>query len=328
MNRRHLLQFAAASALAIAAASPAFAQAPRKVTLSHSSPANSHFGVACIAFKNYIEAKTNGRFQVTVQRLDNEREAVESVQLGSQELTMSSTGPVGNFVPETRIFDVPFLFRDYGHARGVLDSDIGKRVLARFEARGLVGLGFGENGFRHLTTSTREVKAPADVRGLKIRTMENPVHMQAWSSAGVLPTPMAFSELPPALQQGVVDGQENPIPVILSNNFNQLQKYLFLTGHVYSPGILLGNPAFMKSLSAADRAIFDEAVKEAIKVNRDKVETDERDGVAELRRRGMDVREMPNREAFREAMATATAAFERQFGAEQLKQIRDWKAGS
>jgi TRAP-type transport system periplasmic protein len=328
MNRRHMLRFAAASALALAAASSALAQAPRKVTISHSSPVTSHFGVAALAFKSFVETNSQGRFQVTVQRLDNERESVESVQLGSQEFTLSSTGPVGNFVAETRVFDVPFLFRDYSHARGVLDSSIGKAVLARFEARGLVGMGFGENGFRHLTTSTREIKIPADVKGLKIRTMENPVHMQAWSSAGVLPTPMAFSELPPALQQGVVDGQENPIPVILSNNFNQLQKYLFLTGHVYSPGIFLGNPAFLKSLNAADRKIFDDAVVEAIKVNRGKVEADERDGVAELRRRGMDVREMPNREAFREAMATATAAFERQFGAEQLKQIRDWKAGS
>lgn len=325
MNRRLLLQLTAASAVALAAASPAFAQAPRKVTISHSSPANSHFGVATIAFKNFIEARSNGRFQVTVQRIDNERESIESVQLGSQEFYFSSTGPAGNFVPEVRVFDIPFLFRDYAHARGALDSAIGKAVLARFEARGLIGMGFGENGFRHLTTSTREVKTPADARGLKIRTMENQVHMQAWSAAGVLPTPMAFSELPPALQQGVVDGQENPIPVILSNNFNQLQKYLFLTGHVYSAGIFLGNPAFVKSLNAADRALFDEGVREAIKVNRDKVESDERDGVAELRRRGMDVREMPNREAFREAMATATAAFERQFGADLIKQIRDWK---
>lgn len=325
MNRRHLLQFAGASALALAAASPAFAQAPRKVTLAHSSPVTSHFGVACIAFKNFIESKSNGRFQVTVQRIDNERESIESVQLGSQEFYFSSTGPAGNFVPEVRVFDVPFLFRDYAHARGALDSDIGKRVLARFEPRGLIGMGFGENGFRHLTTSTREVKAPADVRGLKIRTMENQVHMQAWSAAGVLPTPMAFSELPPALQQGVVDGQENPIPVILSNNFNQLQKYLFLTGHVYSAGIFLGNPAFLQSLNAADRKLFEEGVIEAIRVNREKVETDERDGVAELRRRGMDVREVTNREAYREAMASATANFERQFGADLIKQIRDWK---
>jgi TRAP-type transport system periplasmic protein len=328
MNRRHLLRLAAASALALAAANPALAQAPRKVTLSHSSPSNSHFGIASVAFKNYIEAKTNGRFQVTVQRLDNERESIESVQLGSQEFSFGSTGPVGNFVPEVRVFDIPFLFRDYAHARGVLDSNIGKAVLARFEARGLIGMGYGENGFRHLTTSTREVKTPADARGLKIRTMENQVHMQAWSAAGVLPTPMAFSELPPALQQGVVDGQENPIPVILSNNFNQLQKYLFLTGHVYSPGIFVGSPAFLKSLSPADRAIFDEAVKEAIKVNRDKVEADERDGVAELRRRGMDVRDVPNREAYRDAMATATANFERQFGADLIKTIRDWKPGA
>ncbi len=325
MNRRNLLRCAAISAAAMISASPVLAQA-KKVTISHSSPATSHFGLAATAFKQSVEAKSGGRYQVVVQRLDNEREAMEATQFGAQEFALGSTGPAGNFVTDVRVFDVPFLFRDYAHARGVLDSAIGKQVLAKFEARGLVGMGFGENGFRHLTTSSKEVKAPVDVKGLKIRTMENQVHMQAWQSAGVLPTPMAFSELPPALQQGVVDGQENPIPVILSNNFNQLQKYLFLTGHVYSPGLLVGAASFMKGLNAADRMVFEEASAEAIKVNRNKVEQDERDGVAELRRRGMDVREMPNKEAFREAMATANAGFEKQFGAELLKQIRDWKA--
>ena len=324
MNRSMILQLAATALATTFASSPVIAQA-KKVTISHSSPATSHFGVAAIAFKNAVESTSGGRFQVIVQRLDNEREAMESVQIGAQEFALGSTGPAGNFVPDVRVFDVPFLFRDYVHARGVLDSAIGKQVLAKFEARGMIAMGFGENGFRHLTTSSKEVKGPADVKGLKIRTMENQVHMQAWQSVGVLPTPMAFSELPPALQQGVVDGQENPIPVILSNNFNQLQKYLFLTGHVYSPGLLVGSPAFLKALSPADRKIFDDAAAQTIKVNRDKVEQDERDGVAELRKRGMDVREVSNRDAYREAMASANAGFEKQFGAPLIAQIRDWK---
>lgn len=324
MNRRTMLLLAAATAAAIASA-PALAQAT-KVTISHSSPATSHFGVAATAFKNHIEGKTGGRFEVVVQRLDNERESIEAVQFGSQEFSIGSTGPAGNFVSEVRAFDVPFLFRDYAHARSVLDGPIGKAVLARFEARGLIGMGFGENGFRHLTTGSKEIKTPDDAKGLKIRTMENQVHMQAWQAAGVLPTPMAFSELPTALQQGVVDGQENPIPVILANNFNQLQKYLYLTGHVYSAGILLGSPDFINKLSPEDRKLFEEAAAAAITANRNKVEQDERDGIAELRHRGMDVREVADRDSYRNAMASANAAFEKQFGSDFLKEIRDWKS--
>jgi tripartite ATP-independent transporter DctP family solute receptor len=324
MNIRTILKGGVA-ALVVLGSSQAFAQG-KQVTITHSSPASSHFGLAAQAFKQSVESKAAGRYNVVIQRLDNEREAMESVQLGSQECAMGSSGPAGNFVPETRVLDVPFLFRDYSHARGVLDSEIGDKLLERFKARGMVGVAWMENGFRHLTTGKKEVNAPADVRGLKIRTMENQVHMQAWQAAGVLPTPMAFSELPPALQQGTVDGQENPIPIILSNNFNQLQKYLFLTGHVYSPGVLVCSTGFWNGLSADDKKIFQEAAKASVKANRDKVEADERDGVAELRRRGMEVREVANREAYQDAMKSAFAGFEKQFGAELIASIRDWRA--
>lgn len=323
MKRR---TFLAASAATLALVSTtALAQAPRAITITHSSPASSHFGLAAITFKEVVEKESGGRFKVTIQRLDNEREALESVQLGSQEFSMGSTGPVGNFVPAVRALDVPFLFRDYAHARGVVDGPIGQAMLKEFNRRNIVGLAFLENGFRHLTTGGKLVEKPEDVKGLKIRTMENPVHMSAWRAAGVLPTPMAFSELPPALQQGTVDGQENPIPIILSNNFNQLQKYLYLTGHVYSAGLLAGSQSFWSTLSEADRVIFMKAAKAAVQTNRDKVEADERDGIAELRKRGMDVREVANRAAYQEAMKAAMPDFEKQFGADLLRQIREWK---
>ncbi len=323
MKRRHFVQLV--PAVVIAAMMPAAAWAQTKVTLTHSSPANSHFGLAAEEFKKAVESGSKGKYQVVVQRLDNEREAMESVQLGSQEFAMGSSGPAGNFVPEVRVLDVPFLFRDYAHARGVLDSEIGKELLAKFRAKGMIGVAWMENGFRHLTTGKKEVASPADVKGLKIRTMENQVHMQAWQAAGVLPTPMAFSELPPALQQGTVDGQENPIPIIVSNNFNQLQKYLFLTGHVYSPGILVGSPAFWDKLSAEDKAVFETAARRAVQANRAKVELDEREGVAELKRRGMDVRDVADRGAYQDAMKVAIAKFEGEFGADLMRRIREWK---
>lgn len=316
----------AAVAALLASAAPAGAQTA--VTLTHSSALNGHYGLGAQAFKEHVERATNGRHRVTIQRNDNEREAIESTQLGTQEFTVTSTGPVGNFVPEARVVDVPFLFRDYAHARGVLDGPIGQELLAKFPPRGLIAVAWMENGFRHLTTGRREVSGPADMRGLKIRTMENPVHMRAFQALGALPTPIAFSELPPALQQGTVDGQENPIPVILVNNFNQLQRNLILTGHVYSPGLLLASPAFWNKLSGADKAVFQEAAQAAVRANRAKVEADERDGVDELRRRGMNVRTDPDRAAFQAAMASVMPAYEREFGADTLRRIRDWRPGS
>jgi len=150
----------------------ATAMAQPQITIQHGLPPNSHTGLGATTFKENFERLTNGRYRVVTQRNDNEREMIESVQIGTLDCTFTSTGPVGNFVPEVRIFDVPFLFRDAAHARGVLDSEIGSAVLARFPARGLVGVIWTENGFRHLTNSRREVNAPADMRGLKVRTME------------------------------------------------------------------------------------------------------------------------------------------------------------
>lgn len=321
MNRRTSMRLAMAAVATLAFSNAALAEA-RRLIISHPSPETSHFGLAAQAFADAINAAASDRFYVVVQRVDNEREALESVQLGAQEFALTSAGPLGNFVPEARIFDIPFLFRDYAHARAVLDGPIGQEILGMLADKGLVGMAWGENGFRHLTTGTKVVLSPADLSGLKIRTMENQVHMAAWTAAGVLPTPMAFSELPTALQQGTVDGQENPIPVILANNFDQLQSHLYLTGHVYSPGILVGSPAFLDALSAEDRALFAEAAAAAIKVNRAKVEEDERTGIEILRSRGMDVVEV-DRPAFEAAMAAALPAFEAEFGADRIAAIRE-----
>jgi len=322
-----LTRRAALAALAAAplAALPAAAQTT--ITLQHALPPTSHYGAGAAAFKETLERLTNGRLRVNVQRNDNEREMVESVQIGTIDCTITSTGPVGNFVPATRVVDVPFLFRDYPHARGVLDGEIGQGLLQQFTARGLVGVIWLENGFRHLTNSRREVNSPADVRGLKVRTMENQVHMRAFQTLGALPTPMAFSELVPALQQGTVDGQENPIPVIVANNLNQVQRFLTLTGHVYSPAVLICNPGMMQRLSAADRTAFTEAARAAQRANREKVSADEASGVEELRRRGMTVVTQVDTAAFQAALASAFQQYERELDGALLRRIRDWRPG-
>jgi TRAP-type C4-dicarboxylate transport system substrate-binding protein len=155
--------------------------------------------------------------------------------------------------------------------------------------------------------------------------MENQVHMRAFRELGALPTPMAFSELVPALQQGTVDGQENPISVILGNNLNQVQRFMTLTNHVYSPSVMICNPATVQRLSAADRALFMEAARAAQQANRARVTADDTNGVEELRRRGMTVITQVDTAAFQQALAPAFAEWERTMDAALLRRIRDWR---
>ena len=316
-----------ASAIGVAAAAlcaPALAQTV--VRLSHPTPATSHYGAGSQAFCAELEKRTSNRYKCQIQPNSNdERASIEAVQLGSLDLTNTSTGPVSNFVPEVGIVDIPFLFRDYDHARRTLDGPIGQEILGKFPSKGLIALAWTENGFRHMTNSKRAIVKPDDVKGLKVRTMQNPVHIQAFQSIGVQPTPMAFSELFTALQQGVVDGQENPIPVILSGKFSQVQKHLSLTGHVYSPSLLLASPRLWNGLSDADKAAFREAAKAGAAAQRKKVNDDEAAGVAQLRSEGVNVVTEVDGAAFRAAMTPVMAEFAKKYGADNIKRIQDFK---
>lgn len=317
----------AAAALAAAAVlAPAHAQTPMKISISIGQ--NSHQGIAIDTFAREVERRTNGRIKVQPfysGALGGERESIEAVQLGTQELTFSSTGPVPNFVPAARILDIPFLFRDKAHARAVLDGPIGQEMLKEFESKGFKALGWAENGVRHMTNSKRAVNTPDDLKGLKMRTMENPVHVAAYKGFGIITTPMAFPEVFTALQQGTVDGQENPLSVIMAARFDQVQKHLTLTGHVYSPAIWLMNKAAFDKLSPADQKIFLDAAAEGTKANRARVDEDDAKGVAELRSKGMQVIENPDRARFQAALSPVYAEFEKQFGKANIDRIRNFR---
>jgi tripartite ATP-independent transporter DctP family solute receptor len=306
--------------------SAALAQTTMKISISVAQ--NSHQGVAIDTFAREVEKRTGGRYKIQTfysGSLGGERESIEAVQLGTQELAFSSTGPVPNFVPEARILDIPFLFRDKAHARAVLDGKIGQDLLTKFDSKGFKALAWAENGFRHMTNSKRAVNAPEDLKGLKMRTMENPVHVTAYKGLGIVTTPMAFPEVFTALQQGTVDGQENPLSVIMAAKFDQVQKHLSLTGHVYSPAIFLMNKASFDKLTAADKQAFLEAAKEGAKANRARVDEDDAKGVAELRAKGMNVVENVDKTKFVSTLAPINAEFEKQFGKANIDAIRNFK---
>ena len=315
-------------ALLSAAALPLSSAAQTTMKINISVGQNSHYGVAIDTFAREVEARTNGRYKIQTfyaGALGAERESVEGVQLGTLDLTLTSTGPLPNIVPEVAILDIPFLFRDYAHARAVLDGPIGQELLQKFPPKGMVGLAWAENGFRHMTNSKRPVNAPEDLKGLKMRTMENPIHIEAYKQFGILPTPMAFTEVFTALQQGTVDGQENPLSVITAAKLDQVQKNLTLTGHVYSPAIILMNKAQWDKLSPADKQAFLDAAKEAVRANRARIDEDERKAVADLRAKGMAVVERVDKAKFQAALAPVYVDFGKRFGQENIDRIKNYK---
>jgi tripartite ATP-independent transporter DctP family solute receptor len=250
--------------LALAAMAPAGAQTTMRNSISIGQ--NSHQGVGIDVFAKEIEKRTGGRYKIQnfySGSLGGERESIEAVQLGTQELTLTSTGPVPNFVPEAKILDIPFLFRDYAQARAVLDGPIGQDLLQKFPAKGIVALAWGENGFRHMTNNKRQVVVPDDLKGLKMRTMENPVHMQAYKAFGIIPTPMAFTEVFTALQQGTVDGQENPITNISASSLQDVQDYISMSSHQANSNLVIIGADAWSGLSGEQQEALTAAVDAA-----------------------------------------------------------------
>ena len=326
MNRIGRITLAVAGALTLGLASVTQAQIIMRNSISIAQ--NSHQGNGIDVLAQEVEKGTNGRIVIKnffSGSLGGERESIESVQLGTQELTGTSTGPIPNFVPAVKILDIPFLFRDKAHARAVLDGPIGQALLKEFDSKGFKALAWSENGVRHMTNNKRPINLPDDLKGLKMRTMENPVHVAAYKGFGIITTPMAFPEVFTALQQGVVDGQENPLSVIMAAKFEQVQKYMTLTAHVYSPALLLMNKASFDKLSPADQKVFLDAAKLAAAATRARVDKDDASGVADLRAKGMNIIETFDKAAFVAKLAPVFTQFEKEFGKDKIDAIRNYK---
>ncbi|SNR67999.1 TRAP transporter substrate-binding protein [Puniceibacterium sediminis] len=318
---------AAAGAFA-AAGFPAFAQTDIKI--GYALAPDSHYGVAASKFEEVLKAETGDQFNVVhfpSSGLGGEREVIEGLQIGTVEATIVSSGTLANFVSETGVFDIPFLFRDLDHARAVLDGPIGQDILAKFDNVGLHGLAWGEQGFRHITNNRNAIHTPADVEGLKIRTMENPVHLAAFNAMGAAPTPMAWPEVISSLQQGVIDGQENPLSVIVSVKLNEVQKYLTLSGHVYSPAMLLVSKPFWEGLDDTQKAAFEKAAKEAVVAMRAYVDNVEKTGVETLKERGMEVNALSADEKaeFQSSIQSAYEGYYETYGKDFVDSIVNFK---
>lgn len=278
------------------------AMAAVKVNIGVVTGPNFAHTIAAQKFKEEVDKALPGKYDVVVHHsaaLGSETQVLQQLQLGTVQMSVCTTGPIEAFVPEIKALEMPFLFSSYEATDKVLDGPIGTDLLKRFDKAGLVGMHFLDNGFRNLTNSKHAVKGPDDVKGMKIRTMESPTHLAIWRDIGANPTPMAWP-ITTQLQQGVLDGQENPISVISAAKLNEAgQKYLTLTRHVYSALVFVGSKAFMDKLPAADRKVFMEAAKTASLAGRRFVRDNEAKQLAALKAGGMEVVENPDLAAFR-----------------------------
>jgi tripartite ATP-independent transporter DctP family solute receptor len=222
-------------------------------------------------FKEVVEKNSDGKIEVVLfhsSQLGDDRNMMEALKMGTQEMTCPSTAPMTAFINAFKIYDLPFIFANEEVADYILDGPMGKKLLDMLPDQGLVGLAYWENGFRMLTNSSRPVQSPEDLKGMKIRTMENPIHLAAFRTMGANPTPMAFGELFSAMQQKVVDGQENPWGTIFLQNFFEVQKYATDTGHVYSPFVLLISKKFWDKLPDDLKAVVQDAADQSKVHNR------------------------------------------------------------
>lgn len=318
---KHIFAAALAGAILV---TPAFGQ---EIKIGYALAEDSHYGAGAKAFEASLKESLGDQFSFRhfpSSGLGGEREVIEGLQLGTVEMTIASDGTLTNFVPEVGVLGVPFLLRDKDHARKVLDGEIGQEMLAKFEPAGLHALAWGEQGFRHITSNRGAVETPADLDGLKIRTMENPVHIEAFRALGAAPTPMAWPEVIGALEQGAIDGQENPLSVIVSAKLNEVQKFLTLDGHVYSSTVILVSPTLWNGLDDAQKAAFDKAAKDAVAAMRGYVDDVDASGVAAMKEAGMQVNELSpgQKAAFRAALAEPYKQYEAQFGKELMDRIQ------
>ena len=308
MRHFHPLPFsltALTAAVGLSLSATALAQQERTIAVSLPLGPESQQGIGILKFGEELERLSDGRLTIEPHydnALGAEREVIEGMGLGIIDAGIASTGPMGGFVDEFLLFDLPYIFEDHEHAYGFLDSEHGEELAQLAEEQMNVKfLAWMENGFRHNTNSVRPLEHPSDLDGINHRTQESRVQVDTWEALGANATPMAWTEVYTALQQGVMDSQENPLATIYDVNFYEVQDYLNITQHVYSPAPLMMSLNLFNSFSEEDQQIILEAAQIALPVQREASQELEQRYKGELAELGMTVTE-PDLGPFREAV--------------------------
>lgn len=273
-------------------AGPALANPKYSFKLAHVITAGTPIDVGAKRFAELVHQRTGGQVEIKVfpaGQLGGERAIIEGVQLGTIAMSFTTTGAIGGFAPEFQVLDLPFLFPSYEAAYTYLDGEQGKKLLALLDRKGIKGVAFLENGWRNFTSSKRQIKTPADIKGQKIRVMESPMYMGLISTLGGSPTPMAYPELPNALLQKVVDGQENPSVNIFSAKMYESQPWMTQSQHTYNVMIFKMNRKTWNSLPKNIQTIIEETAAEVSNFQRKLNRECDDDFIAKLKAKGMKV---------------------------------------
>ena len=317
-----------AAAIALATSTHAAAGTERVINVSLPLGPDSQQGIGVLKFGEELERLSEGRLTIEPHydnALGAEREVVEGTGFGIIDAGIASTGPMGGFVDEFMLFDLPYVFENHKHAYAFLDSEHGEE-LARLAEEGMnvKFLAWMENGFRHNTNSVRPIEKPSNLEGINHRTQESRVQVDTWEALGANATPMAWTEVYTALQQGVMDSQENPLATIYDVNFYEVQDYLNITQHVYSPAPLMMGLDLFNSFSEEDQAIIIEAAQIALPVQREASQELEQRYLGQLEELGMTVTH-PDLAPFREAVKPVLEEWAPTVGAELVDAAVNYK---
>lgn len=295
-----------ASASASGSTSAAAAGGEYAMKSGSTTPDTHPYNLGMNRLNELLQEKTNGAVSVDhfgSSQLGGERDLIEGLQLGSVQMCCISTAPLSGFTDSFLVFDLPFIFETNEQARAVMDSDVGTEILNSVEDQGLVGVCWFENGFRNVTNNVRPINKPEDLKGLKIRTMENQMHMAAFQIMGADPTPMAMGEVFTALQQGTIDGEENPVPIVESNKLDEVQKYNSLTGHLFSPAPVFISKDYYDGMPEEYQKAVMEAGKESVEYQREQIDEQTASGIEVMKERtGMETNEV-DKSLFKDATA-------------------------
>jgi tripartite ATP-independent transporter DctP family solute receptor len=278
---------------------------------------DSAYYKGAVALAQAADELSKGRLQIKIfanAQLGTDRDMIEGMQLGSIDLASPSTGAMGSVMPAATALDLPYIFDDYAHVYRVLDGPVSVELHKLFDGVGFHPLGWWEIGFRNLTNNKRPVRTPADVKGLKLRTLPSAVHQMAWSLVGAQPVALDFTEVYNALNTGVVDGQENPFNIILTGKLYEVQKYLSLTQHVYGAAPTSVSDKTWAKLPPDLQQVLKAAVARSVVAQRKAASGDVDAQLKKLIDFGMQVVKDPDRDAFRTAMKPAWDQYVGRFG--------------
>lgn len=264
-----------------------------KVQIAHGASDGYHMHRALVKMKDELDK--SGRFDVRIfpsSQMGNDTEMIETVSMGDMDIVLSPSSFFTEYSKRMNFIELPYVFPSRDVAIKVLGGEWGKKALSELDSKGLVGIGFMENGLRHLTNNKAEVVGPTDLNGMKLRTMQVPAHVEFWNLTGASASGSPFAELYTNLSTGVFDGQENPVAHIHTQKFNEVQKYMTLTGHVYTAYVGVANKSWWDELTAENRTAIQTAFDNAYAYQLDLINEEENKQLEEMKQKGLNVKSL------------------------------------